>query len=296
MIAAIILAVLLSAALTVDTLKGYGLKGDEGTYTAGALSLAYDGDLTFERKDLERYWTFFAQGPDGIFLQKASRRMAAHRLVPVRPVHDLREPAGRQALLRQGVHLRPLRRSLRSRVRYQRLPRLQRPDAGARGLVRLPLPSRAIGLGPLRGRLHAGVPGYLDRPRIRAVHDAGDLQPGRGFLRLLPLALQGSGAAAGARFPVDAVPVRSGQRHPGGSARRHGDFLQAALHRPDRADRRVATVEAALRPRHGCPARLLAWSLPAWSRRTPRSPASGTTREATARSSTTRTSCSRRRR
>ena len=71
MIAAIILAVLLSAALTVDTVRnGYGIKGDEGTYTAAALSLAYDGDLTFERKDLERYWTFFAQGPDGIFLQK----------------------------------------------------------------------------------------------------------------------------------------------------------------------------------------------------------------------------------
>ena len=49
----------------------------------------------------------------------------------------------------------------------------------------------------------------------------------------------------------------AGQRHPGGSARRHGDLLQAALHRPDRADRRVATVEAALRPRHGSPARLL---------------------------------------
>jgi hypothetical protein len=71
MVAAIILVVVLSAALTVDTVRnGYGIKGDEGTYTAAALSLAYDHDLTFERKDLERYWTFFAQGPDGIFLQK----------------------------------------------------------------------------------------------------------------------------------------------------------------------------------------------------------------------------------
>jgi hypothetical protein len=71
MVAAIALAVLLSAALTVDTVRnGYGIKGDEGTYTAAALSLAYDADLAFERKDLERYWTFFAQGPDGIFLQK----------------------------------------------------------------------------------------------------------------------------------------------------------------------------------------------------------------------------------
>jgi hypothetical protein len=71
MVGAIVLAVLLSAALTFDTVRnGYGIQGDEGTYTAAALSVAYDYDLAFDRHDLERYWTYFSQGPDGIFLQR----------------------------------------------------------------------------------------------------------------------------------------------------------------------------------------------------------------------------------
>jgi len=71
LVAAILLAVLLSAALTVDAVhNGYGLKGDEASYTAMALSVAYDGDLAFERKDLERYWAVYTCGPDGVFLKR----------------------------------------------------------------------------------------------------------------------------------------------------------------------------------------------------------------------------------
>ena len=71
LVAAILLAVLLSAALTVDAVNnGYGIKGDEATYTAMALSAAYDGDLAFERKDLERYWAVYTCGPDGAFLKR----------------------------------------------------------------------------------------------------------------------------------------------------------------------------------------------------------------------------------
>jgi hypothetical protein len=61
----------LSAALTVDPVNnGYGLKGDEASYTAMAFSVAYDRDLAFERKDLERYWAMYRCGPDGIFLKR----------------------------------------------------------------------------------------------------------------------------------------------------------------------------------------------------------------------------------
>ena len=71
LLAGILFVVLLSAALTVDVVwDGYGIKGDEATYTAMAMSVAYDGDLAFERKDLERYWSVYTSGPDGIFLKR----------------------------------------------------------------------------------------------------------------------------------------------------------------------------------------------------------------------------------
>jgi hypothetical protein len=71
LLAAIIVGVLLAFAFTVDPVhNSYGLKSDEATYTAAAFSMAYDGDLVFERKDLERFWAIYTCGPDGMFLQK----------------------------------------------------------------------------------------------------------------------------------------------------------------------------------------------------------------------------------
>jgi hypothetical protein len=59
------------AALTIDPPRtGMGLKGDEATYVSMALSAAYDGDLAFQRKDLERFWATYQCGPDGIFLKR----------------------------------------------------------------------------------------------------------------------------------------------------------------------------------------------------------------------------------
>jgi hypothetical protein len=49
---------------------GYGLKSDEANYVAAALSAAYDGDLAFDRHDLERFAGLYHQGPDGIFLKR----------------------------------------------------------------------------------------------------------------------------------------------------------------------------------------------------------------------------------
>src|SRR5439155_14961291 len=39
------------------------------TYVAMALSLAYDHDLAYERRDLERFFGLYRWGPDGIFLK-----------------------------------------------------------------------------------------------------------------------------------------------------------------------------------------------------------------------------------
>lgn len=50
----------------------YGIKGDEATYVTMALSIAYDGDLSFERHDLTRFWSLYQSGPQGIFLKQGN--------------------------------------------------------------------------------------------------------------------------------------------------------------------------------------------------------------------------------
>jgi hypothetical protein len=73
-IGAILLIVALAAAVSVDVVKaGQGVKGDEATYVAMALSLAYDHDLTYERRDLERYVGLYRWGPEGIFLKRGKK-------------------------------------------------------------------------------------------------------------------------------------------------------------------------------------------------------------------------------
>src|SRR5207245_6983205 len=52
----VLLVVGLAAAVSVDVVKdGYGIKSDEATYVSMALSAAYDYNLTYERRDLERF-------------------------------------------------------------------------------------------------------------------------------------------------------------------------------------------------------------------------------------------------
>jgi hypothetical protein len=68
---AVMLAVSLAAALSVDVVRtGFGIKGDEASYVAMTLSAAFDRDLSFERKDLERFWGLYRSGPEGIFLKR----------------------------------------------------------------------------------------------------------------------------------------------------------------------------------------------------------------------------------
>ncbi len=71
LVATIILIVGAAAALSVDVVRsGFGVKGDEATYVAMALSAAYDGDLAYERRDLERFYQIYRGGPEGIFLKR----------------------------------------------------------------------------------------------------------------------------------------------------------------------------------------------------------------------------------
>jgi hypothetical protein len=70
-LASFLLVLCLWAAVTVDPVGGYPpIKGDEATYVSMALSVAYDGDLAFERMDLDRFWAFYRVSPDGIFLKR----------------------------------------------------------------------------------------------------------------------------------------------------------------------------------------------------------------------------------
>src|SRR5438552_2965394 len=72
--ALVALVVALAAAMSVDVVRaGYGVKGDEATYVAMALSMAYDRDLTYERRDLERFYGLYQTGPEGVFLKRGKR-------------------------------------------------------------------------------------------------------------------------------------------------------------------------------------------------------------------------------
>jgi hypothetical protein len=73
-VGAIILSVLLASAISLDVVRaGYNLKGDEATYVAMALSAAYDRDLAFGRRDLERFYGIYKGGPEGIFLKRGKQ-------------------------------------------------------------------------------------------------------------------------------------------------------------------------------------------------------------------------------
>ncbi len=82
--AGVLLIVTLCAALTTDVVTALaGIKGDEATYVSMALSLAYDYDLAYERRDLDRFTRIYRAGPEGIFLKSGHRlRMRFGRSAP----------------------------------------------------------------------------------------------------------------------------------------------------------------------------------------------------------------------
>lgn len=81
--AAVLLVVMLAAAMSVDVVRaGYKIKGDEATYVGMALSAAYDRNLSFERRDLERFYGLYEQGPEGIFLKRGKQFRVRLRATP----------------------------------------------------------------------------------------------------------------------------------------------------------------------------------------------------------------------
>ena len=82
-VAAVLFVVGLSAAISVDVVRaGYQIKGDEATYVGMALSMAYDRDLAYERRDLERFYGIYQQGPEGVFLKRGKQFRVRLRLTP----------------------------------------------------------------------------------------------------------------------------------------------------------------------------------------------------------------------
>ena len=71
LIVLLLFAFLAIAALLVNPVRTtYGLKSDEATYVSMALSVAHDGDLAFQQRDLARFWPLYESGPEGIFLKR----------------------------------------------------------------------------------------------------------------------------------------------------------------------------------------------------------------------------------
>ncbi len=69
-----LMVILLAAAVSVDLPSvAYKVKSDEATYAAMTLSAAFDHDLSYERRDLERFWGLYQQGPEGIFLKRGKQ-------------------------------------------------------------------------------------------------------------------------------------------------------------------------------------------------------------------------------
>src|SRR3977135_4399902 len=67
----VLFIVAIAVAISVDVPRtGYGIKSDEATYVAAALSAAFAGNLTYERRDLERFSGLYHSGPEGIFLKR----------------------------------------------------------------------------------------------------------------------------------------------------------------------------------------------------------------------------------
>ena len=59
------------AALSIDVVRtGFGIKGDEATYVAMTMSAAYDADLVYESRDIQRFFRIYQGGPSGIFLKR----------------------------------------------------------------------------------------------------------------------------------------------------------------------------------------------------------------------------------
>lgn len=70
---ALLLGAALLAAATLDRRDWGGLIGDEAAYLMQAESLAFDGDLVYERGDYDRFVDHWGRRPEGLILQSGDR-------------------------------------------------------------------------------------------------------------------------------------------------------------------------------------------------------------------------------
>jgi hypothetical protein len=88
----VLFVVAIAVAISVDVPRtGYGIKSDEATYVAAALSVAYDLNFDFDRHDLERFAGLYHNGPEGIFLKRGKSLTVRFNLDPPF-VHVTKQP------------------------------------------------------------------------------------------------------------------------------------------------------------------------------------------------------------
>ncbi len=226
--------------MSVDVPRtGYGLKSDEATYVAAALSAAYDGDLAFDRNDLERFAGLYHQGPEGIFLKRG--KVHAHSHAGSFPfVHRVkREDPNPNRLyfgksIAYSVAAAPFVRcfGLNGLLLFHVLLLAAAAVAAYAFLVR----AVAADCG---GDLRDRVPRRVRAAGLRCLPDAGDLQLHARGARVLLLAVQRSRAGVASRTAVDRC--RRG-RSPG-----HRHLFEAdADRRAGGADRAAGVATATL--------------------------------------------------
>ena len=194
--AVILFIIGMAAAISVDVVRdAYDIKGDESTYVAMTLSLAHDGDLSYQRRDLERFWGIYKKGPEGIFLKRGKQFRVRLRASPpfVRVYNETPEPRSDRLYFAKAmiyaVAAAPFVRLLGMNgfLVFHVLLLARR--------VRLRLPVHRRHLAAIRGAgLHAGVCRRVGRSRLHRLSHVGSLQLRAGVHRLLPVAVQGSGA------------------------------------------------------------------------------------------------------
>ena len=236
---------MLAAAISVDVVKaGYKIKGDEATYVAMALSVAYDRDLSFQRRDLERFYGIYQQGPEGIFLKRGKQFRVRLRASPPFLFIYNNTAEGRQDRAFFGkamvyslaaapfVWLLGMSGFLVFHVLMLFL-------VGACGYLFLAARSRP---GPALA-FTLGVHRRVSGARLRRVSDVRSLQLHAGLRGVLSVALQGGGAA------TRPLAQRATLRPAGGHPARHRDLFEAVARAAGRAAGALVLVARAMETR-----------------------------------------------
>ena len=231
----------------------FGIKGDEATYVAMALSLAYDHDLTrtARPRPLRRH---LSGGPGGNLSQArpSASDQVRHRAA-VCPDLTTTGSANRSPVFRKGISLSGGCGAVRARPRDERLSRAACVAAVCRRHLRLPLSCHAVAAGGGAG-VYARVHWRSRRAGVGRISDLRSVQLRAGLSRVFLLALQGSRAKGPAAGP--GRPHAAAHRHLCGRPARGRHVFQVVERRADRAAPRPVSIAAPVHPRRGACRRL----------------------------------------